>query len=74
MRWDMAVLRESPWYQEIRIEEILSDIEMILEAKFGGDGLGLMSTITQVSDLERLKVILRNIALANTFEDLQQAF
>jgi hypothetical protein len=32
-----------------------------------------MSTITQVSDLERLKVILRNIAVANTFEDLQQA-
>jgi predicted transposase YdaD len=73
MRWDMAVLRESPWYQEIRVEEILSDIEMILEAKFGSDGLGLMSTITQVSDLESLKVILRNIAVANTFEDLQQA-
>lgn len=71
MRWDMAVLRESPWYQEIRVEEILSDIEMILEAKFGSDGLGLMSTITQISDLERLKEILRNIALANTFEELQ---
>ncbi|WP_442945101.1 hypothetical protein [Nostoc sp.] len=67
----MAVLRESPWYQEIRVEEILSDIEMILEAKFGSDGLGLMSTITQISDLERLKEILRNIALANTFEELQ---
>lgn len=45
---------------------------MILEAKFGSDGLGLMSTITQISDLERLKEILRNI-VANTFEALQQA-
>lgn len=50
MRWDMSILPESPWYQEIWVEEILSDIEMILEAKFGSDGLRLISTIIQISD------------------------
>jgi predicted transposase YdaD len=50
MRWDMAVLRESPWYQEIlqkgreegRREERLSSIELDLEFKFGADALQLM--------------------------------
>lgn len=91
MRWDMAVLRESPWYQEIeqrgirigeerglrmgeergRREEILSNIEMSLEVKFGSDGLELISQIDQISDLERLKEILRSIVVANTIEELQ---
>ncbi len=84
MRWDMAVLRESPWYQEILREGeargeargqrqgIISGIETSLEAKFGSDGLELMPQIAQVSDLERLKEILRNIITANTFEELRQ--
>jgi predicted transposase YdaD len=91
MRWDMAVLRESPWYQEIeqrgirigeerglrigeergRREEILSNIEMTLEAKFGNEGLELMPQIAQVTDLERLKAILRGIVLAKTIVQLQ---
>ncbi|MFN6561956.1 MAG: Rpn family recombination-promoting nuclease/putative transposase [Nostoc sp. ChiSLP01] len=88
MRWDMAVLRESPWYQEIeqrgverglrigeergRRDEILSNIEMSLEAKFGSDGLELMPQITQISDLESLKQILRSIVVANNIEELQE--
>ncbi|WP_289500385.1 transposase [Gloeocapsopsis sp. IPPAS B-1203] len=79
MRWDMAVLRESPWYQEILREGeargqrqgVLSSIETSLEAKFGSDGLELMPQITQVSDLERLKLILQNIITANTVEELR---
>ncbi|MDF5715027.1 MAG: Rpn family recombination-promoting nuclease/putative transposase [Rhizonema sp. NSF051] len=88
MRWDMTVLRESPWYQEIlqegetrgeqRGEErgerrgIISSIEMTLEMKFGSDGLQLMSQISPISDLETLKTILRNAIAANTVEELQQ--
>ncbi|MBH8556272.1 Rpn family recombination-promoting nuclease/putative transposase [Nostocaceae cyanobacterium CENA357] len=84
MRWDMAILRESPWYQEIeqrgrhigeaigRQEQMLSNIEMSLEVKFGSEGLDLMPKISQISDLERLKAILRSIVTANTLEDLQQ--
>ncbi|MDF5731955.1 MAG: Rpn family recombination-promoting nuclease/putative transposase [Rhizonema sp. PD38] len=88
MRWDMTVLRESPWYQEIlqegemrgeqRGEErgerrgIISSIEMTLEMKFGSDGLQLMSQISPISDLESLKTILRSALAATTFEELQQ--
>ncbi|RCJ16973.1 transposase [Nostoc sp. ATCC 43529] len=83
MRWDMAVLRESPWYQEILREGeargealgeargIISSIETSLEAKFGTDGLELMSVIAQISDLQQLKEILRRIVVANTIEDLR---
>ncbi|WP_228055267.1 RpnC/YadD family protein [Gloeocapsopsis crepidinum] len=69
----MAVLRESPWYQEIeqrgirigeelgeyrgRRQEILSNIATILEVKFGSEGLELMSQVAQISDLERLQEI-----------------
>jgi predicted transposase YdaD len=92
MRWDMTVLRESPWYQEIlregetrgealgevrgeargRREELLSNIEISLEAKFGSDGLQLMPEITEIPDLERLKTIFRNAILSNTIDELQQ--
>ncbi|MFN6563782.1 MAG: Rpn family recombination-promoting nuclease/putative transposase [Nostoc sp. ChiSLP01] len=87
MRWDMTVLRESPWYQEIlregeargeaqgeargEVRGIISSIETSLEAKFGSDGLELMSVISQISDLQQLKEILRRIVVANTIEDLQ---
>ncbi|MEA5505692.1 Rpn family recombination-promoting nuclease/putative transposase [Halotia wernerae UHCC 0503] len=78
MRWDMAVLRDSPWYQEIeqrgveqgRREEILSNIEMSLDAKLGGQGLELMPQVNQISELERLKEILRGIVIATTIEEL----
>ncbi|MBN3905388.1 MAG: Rpn family recombination-promoting nuclease/putative transposase [Nostoc sp. NMS1] len=84
MRWDMSVLRESPWYQEIlregeargkasgELQGILSAIEINLELKFSDRGLQLMAQINQIQDLERLKTILRNIVTANTIEELQQ--
>ncbi|MBN3944429.1 MAG: Rpn family recombination-promoting nuclease/putative transposase [Nostoc sp.] len=91
MRWDMTVLRESPWYQEIlregqargeaegeargeargEVRGIIFSIETNLEAKFGSDGLELMSQISQISDLEQLKEILRRIVVANTIQDLR---
>jgi predicted transposase YdaD len=92
MRWDMAVLRESPWYQEIlregeargeargevrgeaqgRQEQMLSNIEMSLEAKFASEGLELMPQISQISNLEQLQGVLRSVVLANTVEELRQ--
>ncbi len=83
MRWDMAVLRESPWYQEIeqrgirigeergRRENFLANIATILEVRFGSEGLELMPQIAQISDLERLQEILRSIVVANTIEELR---
>ncbi|AFY41230.1 hypothetical protein [Nostoc sp. PCC 7107] len=88
MRWDMAVLRESPWYQEIlregeargeargeergRREELFAGIELALEIKFGNAGLELMPNISQISDLQQLKAIQQAIKTVNTVEELQQ--
>ncbi len=88
MRWDMAVLTESPWYQQIlregeargrqegqqegRREEMLSGIELGLEIKFGTQGLQLMPEISQISDLNRLKAIQRGILTSNTLSEFRQ--
>ncbi|MEA5579963.1 Rpn family recombination-promoting nuclease/putative transposase [Nodularia harveyana UHCC-0300] len=80
MRWDMAVLRESPWYKEIeqrgveqgRREELFLSIEMLLEMKFGNEGLELMPIISQVNDLERLKAFQKAIKTAATVEELRK--
>ncbi|RUT01827.1 hypothetical protein DSM106972_064500 [Dulcicalothrix desertica PCC 7102] len=78
MRWDMAVLRESPWYTEIdqrgRKEQMLLAIERVLEAKFGTEGLELMSRVSEISDLERLQEIICTIAMTSTIEELQENF
>ncbi len=74
MRWDMTVLRSSPWYQEIlqrgQQEGRLSSIELSLEVKFGNEGLNFMPKISQISDIEQLKVIQRSILTAETLEEL----
>ena len=80
MRWDMAILQESPWYQQIREEGrreggrqvMLSSIELILEMKFGQEGLQLMPKVSQIAALEQLKNIQRSILTVNTFDELQQ--
>ncbi|MBD2295386.1 Rpn family recombination-promoting nuclease/putative transposase [Anabaena sphaerica FACHB-251] len=83
MRWDMAVLRESPWYQEIlqqgekQGEEIgerkdrISSIELCLEVKFGDEGLKFMPKISEISDLETLKTIQRSILTVQSLEELR---
>ena len=83
MRWDMAILTESPWYQQIlregeapgeargRREGIISGIELDLEIKFGSEGLQLMPQISQITDLEQLKVIQRGVKTVNSLEELR---
>ncbi len=83
MRWDMAILTESPWYQQIlkegeargrqegRREGIISGIEVALEAKFGNEGLQLMPQISQITDLEQLKVIQRGVQTVNSIEEFR---
>jgi predicted transposase YdaD len=81
MRWDMKVLHESPWYQEIlregeargEVQGIIISIEMNLEAKFGSQSLELMPRIRQINDLEELKGLLRTIITTTTIDDLEQA-
>ncbi|MEH1784794.1 Rpn family recombination-promoting nuclease/putative transposase [Nostoc sp.] len=84
LRWDMALLEQSPWYQEIfskgeergelrgRKEELYSGIELALEIKFGNQGLELMPIISQITDLQKLKAIQQAIKTVNTVDELQQ--
>lgn len=84
MRWDMSVLRESPWYNEILLEGeargeargetrgLLSGIELALEIKFGNPGLELMPIISQITDLPQLKAIQQAIKTVSTVEELRQ--
>jgi predicted transposase YdaD len=75
MRWDMTVLRESPWYQEIlqrgKREERLSNIESYLKVKFGDEGLQLMPKISQTSDFEQLGKIYLSIIAVENLEELR---
>ncbi|MCC5630750.1 Rpn family recombination-promoting nuclease/putative transposase [Nostoc sphaeroides CHAB 2801] len=88
LRWDMALLEQSPWYQEIfskgeergeargelrgRKEELYSGIELALEIKFGNQGLELMPIISQITDLQKLKTIQQAIKTVNTVNELQE--
>jgi len=90
MRWDMGVLRESPWYQKILREGeargetrgetrgeargLIISIEMNLDTKFGSKGLELMPRIRQFDDLETLKNILWIVITANSIDDLQPIY
>jgi hypothetical protein len=76
----MSVFEKSFFYQEIvqqaqetviREERLLS-IELVLEIKFGTDGLQLMSKISQISDLDQLKVIRQAIKSVNNLDELRQ--
>jgi len=79
MRWDMAVLRESPWYQEILQEgleqgkqELIPWIEVSLELKFGHEGLQLLPEIAKIQNLDRLRLIRESMTTVKTLEELRR--
>ncbi|XWK90803.1 MAG: Rpn family recombination-promoting nuclease/putative transposase [Phormidium sp.] len=82
MRWDMAVLRESPWYQEILQKGVeqgvrqgqFSTIALGLELKFGREGLQLMPEIEQIEDVAILEAIVQGIKTLNTLDELRQIY
>ncbi len=82
MRWDMAVLQESPWYQEIlnkgriegRVEELLLGIELGLELKFGPEGLQLMPEISQIADVDILRTIREGLRIMNTLDEVRHIY
>ncbi|MGB6295231.1 MAG: transposase [Rivularia sp. (in: cyanobacteria)] len=78
MRWDMTVLQESPWYNEIlnqgEIKGLISGIELGLELKFGSQGLQLMSEISQIKNIEVLTAIREGIRTKNNLEEIRQIY
>jgi predicted transposase YdaD len=86
MRWDMAVLLESPWYRQIlqegekigrkegRQEGLLEGISTGLELKFGTEGLQLMPEIQALDSLETLEAILKAIKTVKTIDELRQVY
>lgn len=78
MRWDMAVLEQSPWYQEIskrgKSQGILLAIQLGLQLKFGEIGLSLMPEINQIQDLELLEKIANNLLVVSSLEELKQTY
>jgi predicted transposase YdaD len=82
MRWDMAVLQESPWYQEILqqgLEQglrqgLLIGITLGLELKFGAEGLELLPEIREIEDVKLLGEISEAIKTVDTLEALRQIY
>ncbi|MGK7922142.1 MAG: hypothetical protein AB4080_19265 [Trichodesmium sp.] len=86
MRWDMAVLQQSPWYQQILQEGIeigqqrgeqrgiLSGIEIGLELKFGESGKEIFSEINTLENIQVLETILDSLKTVETIEELRQIY
>ena len=86
MRWDMAVLLESPWYNEIlkegekrgkeegRQEGLLSGIATVLEVKFGAEGLELLPEIEGIDSVETLETILSALKTVSSIEQVRSLY
>ncbi len=72
MRWDMAVLQESPWYQEIMQQGSRRQLLRVVQRKFGDLPLEL-ETALQSKSLEQLDSLMDTALEANTLEDFMNA-
>ena len=78
----MAVLVESPWYQEIlkqgealgEVRGLLSGIELALELKFGSEGLQLIPEISQITDIDTLRAIREGLRTMNSLEEIRPIY
>ncbi|WP_293073132.1 DUF4351 domain-containing protein [Moorena sp. SIO3H5] len=75
MRWDMTVLRESPWYQEILQEGIqqerLRSLERILNLRFRDIPLDISRKMEALS-LEQLDELIAIALTVNSLDEFSQ--
>jgi hypothetical protein len=62
------------WLQQGWREGILEGIELVLDIKFGSDGLRLWPEIRQIEDAKRLRAVQRALKTAHTPEALRRAY
>jgi len=72
MRWDMAVLQESPWYQEIMQQGSRRQLLRVLQRKFGNLPTEL-ETALQSQSLEQLDSLMDTALEASSLSDFTQA-
>ena len=53
---------------------LLSGIKVLLEVKFGSDGLTILPEIAQIGEVDVLETILTSINTVNTIEELRQVY
>jgi predicted transposase YdaD len=86
----MAVLEQSPWYQEIakveqekgriqgkaegKAEGFLLAIQLVLRLKFGENGLTLFSEISEIKDLALLENIANSLPDVSTLEEVRNLY
>lgn len=89
MRWDMAVLMESPWYREIleqgqkqgekqgerrgQIEMAQKSLLITLDVRLGPIPWELTSRIRAITDPDRLEALLRTSLTVDTLQEFEQA-
>jgi len=62
------------WLKQGWREGILEGIELVLDIKFGSDGLRLWPEIQQVQDAKRLRAVQRALKTARTPEELRRVY
>ncbi len=78
----MAVLQQSPWYQQILQEGveigeqrgIISGIEIGLELKFGESGKEIFSEINTIENIRVLEIIIASLKTVETIDQLRQIY
>ena len=53
---------------------LLSGIKVLLEVKFGSDGLTILPAIAQIENVDVLEAILTSLKTVNTIEELRQVY
>lgn len=60
--------------QEIARQAVITGIEVVLEIKFGLEGLKLLPDIAKIEDISVLRAVLRGVKAAATPDDIRRIY